>query len=343
MTPPNQPLATYLDDPPSDGQTMRERRYYRAYGLTVASDVALPELEPAEPAAADILIAIGTIDMPKPSSEAATIFRFEPDRQYLAWHAVGSFLISNASRIDIEPAPGVDDALLAFPLLGPVMALLLHQRGLLVLHASAIAVAGRGAIFMGDKGAGKSTTASALIRAGHHLLTDDVVALHLARPDAPMIVPGFPQIKLAADAAAAISLGQAEVRPQVHPAIEKMQHRLHGAFSGGMAPATRIYVLERGAKAAVSALPGIAALPAIIKFSYVTRFGRAALSGDFAALHLRQCSAIANHVGVFRLEVPTGLDRIGEAVALIESDLAAGDLAAQDLMTGDLAAGRRQR
>ena len=269
MTPPNQPLATYLDDPPSDGQTMRERRYYRAYGLTVASDVALPELEPAElepaePAAADILIAIGTIDMPKPSSEAATIFRFEPDRQYLAWHPVGSFLISNASRIDIEPAPGVDDALLAFPLLGPVMALLLHQRGLLVLHASAIAVAGRGAIFMGDKGAGKSTTASALIRAGHHLLTDDVVALHLARPDAPMIVPGFPQIKLAADAAAAISLGQAEVRPQVHPAIEKMQHRLHGAFSGGAVPASRIFVLERGQRAGIALFTGIAATTARI-------------------------------------------------------------------------------
>ncbi|MGX5829774.1 serine kinase [Mesorhizobium sp. 43Arga] len=333
MTPPNQPLATYVDDPPSHGGITRERRHYRAYGLTIASDVALPELEPAEPAEPDILIAIGTIDMPKPSPEAATIFRFEPDRQYLAWHAVGAFLISDAGRIDIEPAPGVDDALLAFPLLGPVMALLLHHRGLLVLHASAIAAAGRGAIFMGDKGAGKSTTASALIRAGHELLTDDVVALDLARPVAPMIVAGFPQIKLAADAAAAISLGQAEVRPPVHPAIEKMQHRLHDAFSGGMVPATRIYVLERGAKAAITALPGIAALPAIIKFSYVTRFGRAALSGDFAALHFRQCSAIANHVGVFRLEVPTGLDRIGEAVALIESDLTAGDLAA----------GRRQR
>ncbi|WP_322417616.1 serine kinase [Mesorhizobium huakuii] len=323
MMPRNQPLATSAGDPPPHGGMMREQRYYQAYGLTIASDVALPELEPAEPAAADILIAIGTIDMPKPSSEAATIFRFESDRQYLAWHAVGAFLISDASRIDIEPAPGVDDALLAFPLLGPVMALLLHQRGLLVLHASAIAVAGSGAIFMGDKGAGKSTTASALIRAGHELLTDDVVALDLARPDAPMIVPGFPQIKLAADAAAAISLDQAELRPQVHPAIEKVQHRLHGAFSGCMVPATGIYVLERGTKAAITPLPGIAALPAIIKFSYVTRFGRAALSDDFAALHLRQCSAIANHVGVFRLEVPTGLDRIGEAVALIESDLAA--------------------
>jgi hypothetical protein len=294
MMPRNQPFATCLGEHPPHDEMMRERRYYRAYGLIVASDVALPELQPAEPAAPDILIAIGMIDMPKPSAETATIFRFEPDRQYLAWHAVGAFLISGSNRIDIEPAPGVDDALLAFPLLGPVMALLLHQRGLLVLHASAIAVAGRGAIFMGDKGAGKSTTASALIRAGHDLLTDDVVAMDLANPVAPMIVAGFPQIKLAADAAAAISLGQAEVRPQVHPAI--------------------------------------------IKFSYVTRFGRAALSGDFAALHFRQCSAIANHVGVFRLEVPTGLDRIGEAVELIEADLSVLNLAA-----GEPAAGHRRR
>ncbi|QKC87218.1 serine kinase [Mesorhizobium sp. NZP2234] len=338
MMPRNQPFATCLGEHPPHDEMMRERRYYRAYGLIVASDVALPELQPADPAAPDILIAIGMIDMPKPSAETATIFRFEPDRQYLAWHAVGAFLISGSNRIDIEPAPGVDDALLAFPLLGPVMALLLHQRGLLVLHASAIAVAGRGAIFMGDKGAGKSTTASALIRAGHDLLTDDVVAMDLANPVAPMIVAGFPQIKLAADAAAAISLGQAEVRPQVHPAIGKMQHRLHGAFSGGLVPATRIYVLERGQKAGIMPLPGIAALPAIIKFSYVTRFGRAALSGDFAALHFRQCSAIANHVGVFRLEVPTGLDRIGEAVELIEADLSVGNLAA-----GEPAAGHRRR
>jgi hypothetical protein len=267
-------------------------------------------------------IAVGAIDLPKPSPEAATDFRFEPDRQYLAWHAVGAFLITDGCRIDIEPAAGIDDTLIAFPLLGPVLALLLHRRGLLVLHASAIAVGGKSAIFMGDKGAGKSTTASAMIRAGHELLTDDVVALDLADPNQPMIVPGFPQIKLAADAAAAISFKDAQVRPQVHPAIDKMQHRLNGAFSGDKVPASRIYILERGEKADITPLPGIAALPAIIKFSYVTRFGRAALPGDFAAMHLRQCSGIADHVGVCRLEVPTGLERIDEAVHLIERDLA---------------------
>ena len=325
MMPRNEPLARYVGHPLAHGGAARERRFYRAYGLTIASEVLLPELEPTAPAAADVVIAVGTIDLPKPSPEAATDFRFEPDRQYLAWDAVGAFLITDGRRIDVEPAPGVDDALIAFPLLGPVLALLLHRRGLLVLHASAIAVAGRSAIFMGDKGAGKSTTASAMIRAGHDLLTDDVVALDLTNPNQPMIVPGFPQIKLAADAAAAISFRDAEVRPQAHPAIDKMQHRLNGAFSGDRVPASRIYMLERGEKADITPLPGIAALPAIIKFSYVTRFGRAALPGDFAATHLRQCSGIANHVGVCRLEVPTGLERIDEAVALIERDLA-GDV-----------------
>ncbi|MER8657052.1 serine kinase [Mesorhizobium sp. M0847] len=299
----------------------RTQHFYRAYGLTIGSQVELPELEPSAPAAVDVVITVGPIDLPKPSPETGTAFRFEARQQYLAWQTVGAFLITDACRIEVEPAPNVDDALLAFPLLGPVMALLLHQRGLLILHASAIAVGGKSAVFMGDKGAGKSTIASAMIRAGHRLLTDDVVALDLT--DRPMIVPGFPQLKLAADAAAAFPIRQAEIRPQVHAAIDKMQHRLHAGFAADAVPATRIYILERSDKAAITPLPGIGALPAIIKFSYVTRFGRPALVGDFATTHLRQCAALASQIGVCRLEVPTGLDRICEAVALIENDLAA--------------------
>ncbi|MER9006302.1 MULTISPECIES: serine kinase [unclassified Mesorhizobium] len=319
MTPANMPLTDSIRD--AGHPKARAQHFYRAYGLTISSQVELPELEPSAPAAVDVVIAVGPIDLPKPSPETGTAFRFEARQQYLAWRTVGAFLITDACRIEVEPAPDVDDALLAFPLLGPVMALLLHQRGLLILHASAIAVGGKSAVFMGDKGAGKSTTASAMIRAGHRLLTDDVVALDLT--DRPMIVPGFPQLKLAADAAAAFPIRQAEIRPQVHAAIDKMQHRLHAGFAADAVPATRIYILERSDKAAITPLPGIGALPAIIKFSYVTRFGRPALVGDFATTHLRQCAALASQVGVCRLEVPTGLDRIGEAVALIENDLAA--------------------
>ncbi|TIR25158.1 MAG: serine kinase [Mesorhizobium sp.] len=302
----------------------RVRRFYKAYGLVIGSEVALPELESTAPAIPDLEIAVGPVDFPGTVSQRATAFRFEPTRQYLSWQAVGTFMISGANRIDVDPAPAVDDPLLAFPLLGPVMALALHQRGLLVLHASAIEVDGKSVIFMGDKGAGKSTTAGAMIRAGHRLLTDDVVALDLSDPDRPMILPGFPQLKLAADAAGAIRLEQAEVRPQVHPQIDKAQHRLRDGFAAEAVPVSRIYALERGVRAAIFPLSGAAALPAIIKFSYITRFGRQALPGDFAALHLRHCAQVAGRVGVSRLEVPAGLNRIDEAVGAIETDLASG-------------------
>jgi hypothetical protein len=302
----------------------RIRHFYKAYGLIVSSEVSLPELEPTAPATPDLEIAVGPVDFPDSASQDATAFRFEPMRQYLSWQAVGTFKISDARRIDVDPAPGVDDPLLAFPLLGPVMALALHQRGLLVLHASAIAVGGKSVIFMGDKGAGKSTTAGAMIRAGHRLLTDDVVALDLSDPERPMTLPGFPQLKLAADAAGAISLGRAEVRPQVHPQIDKAQHRLRDGFAAEAAPVSRLYILERGARAAISPLTGAAALPAVIKFSYVMRFGRQALPGESASVHLSQCAQVAGRVGVSRLEVPAGLARIDEAVAAVETDLASG-------------------
>ncbi|WP_348640659.1 serine kinase [Mesorhizobium sp. B1-1-5] len=323
----NLPIASLARPGPATGTMApgrRVRHFYKAYGLIVSSDVALPELTPTAPATPDLEIAVGPIDFPDGASHGATAFRFEATRQYLSWQAVGTFMISGANRIDVDPAPGIDDPLLAFPLLGPVMALALHRRGLLVLHASAIAVGGKSVIFMGDKGAGKSTTAGAMIRAGHRLLTDDVVALDLSDPGRPMILPGFPQLKLAADAAGAIHLEQAEVRPQVHPQIDKAQHRLHDGFATEAVPVSRIYVLERGGRAAISQLAGVAALPAIIKFSYITRFGRQALTGDLAATHLSQCAEIAGLIGVNRLEVPAGLPRLDEAVAAIETDLASG-------------------
>ncbi|RWH72094.1 MAG: serine kinase [Mesorhizobium sp.] len=321
----NPPIASLArPEPQMAAASERVRHFYKAYGLVIGSEVALPELEPTAPATPDLEIAVGRVDFPGRSSGDASSFRFEPTRQYLSWQAVGTFMISSANRIDVDPAPGIEDPLLAFPLLGPVMALALHQRGLLVLHASAIAVDGKSVIFMGDKGAGKSTTAGAMIGAGHRLLTDDVVALDLSDPDRPMILPGFPQLKLAADAASVIRLEQADVRPQVHPQIDKAQHRLRDGFAAEALPVSRIYVLGRGVRAAIFPLTGAAALPAIIKFSYVTRFGRQALPGGFAALHLRQCAQIAGRIGVSRLEVPAGLARIDEAVAAIEADLASG-------------------
>lgn len=296
--------------------------FYRAFGLLISSELALPELEVARPGSADLTIRLARTGRPPPAVGAA--FEFGADAQHLAWNGAGAFLIRGTGEIDIERASGADDRLLALPLLGPVMAMLLHLRGKLVLHASAIAVGGGGAIFLGDKRAGKSTAAAALVRAGHRLLTDDVVAIDPQQTGEQTILPAYPQIKLARDSAEAVDI-EAVVEAELHPAIDKRQHRLTGGFSRCGVPAARVYVLQRGAEASVTTLPVQAALVALIRFSYATRFDTASLKGAAAALHLRHCAELARLVGVRRLVVPAGLDRLDELVRLVELDLAEAD------------------
>lgn len=296
--------------------------FYRAYGLTIRSELALPELEATLPGPADVVVRFAQTGRPAPAT--GSVFEFGADTQFLAWSGAGAFRIRGTREIEIERAAGTGDRLLALPLLGPVMALLLHLRGKLVLHASAVAAGDRGAIFLGDKRAGKSTTAAALVAAGNRLLTDDVLAFDTMPTGGLGILPAYPQIKLAPDSAQAVKI-DATVEPRIHHAIDKRQHRLPQRFSHASVGVRRIYVLERGTKAKVTPMPLQTALLALLRFSYVTRFEGAALHGASAAGHLRLCAELAGSVGVRRLIAPAGLERLDELVTLVERDLAEGE------------------
>jgi hypothetical protein len=295
---------------------------YRAYGLALHSDLAVPELEPDDAEAADVTVRLGSIDRPMPEPPAGTRFEFGPDDQYLAWLMVGRFLIRDGREIVVEPLAEAGEALVRMPLLGPVMAVLLHLRGMLVLHASAVAIGGRSAIFLGDKQAGKSTTAAALVGAGHRLIADDVLAIQFPESDGPWIAPGFPHLKLDVDVAKAVIGDGAAALPPAHPSFEKRQHRLTEPFSHARVRPARIYVLSRDAVAASTPLAAADALTALIRFSYITRFGASAFKGEMAGAHLRQCAKLAGSVGVSRLDVPSGVERLGDVVRLVERDVA---------------------
>jgi hypothetical protein len=80
-------------------------------------------------------------------------------------------------------------------LLGPVLGLLLRLRGVTCLHASAVALADRAVAFAGVEGAGKSTTAGALARRGHAIVSDDIVAVD-ERGGAFYVLPAHPYLGL---------------------------------------------------------------------------------------------------------------------------------------------------
>ena len=294
--------------------------FYYAFGMRIRSELLLPELEPAEPGPVDLNIHLGPTGRASPQDLTTDTFDFSSDDfTFMCWPVVGAYLISGLNRIDIEPTPGIDPAWLAFPLLGPVVAVLLHKRGALTMHASAIMIGDKSVAFAGDKMAGKSTTAAAFIRAGHKLLTDDILSVEFT-DEGPLISPGFPQLKLAEDAETAMALTNAERSPVLRPGFEKRQSRLTSGFSDQKIAPHRLFILERGSKAQIERLDPIEALKAVIKFSYISRFSTRKMGAE--PNHLANCAKFTSLVEVCRLEVPTGLDLLDQAVKLVEEDVA---------------------
>lgn len=104
-------------------------------------------------------------------------------------------------------------------LLGPVLGLVLRLRGTTCLHASAVEIHGRAVIFPGEEGAGKSTTAAALARRGHAVLSDDVVAL-AERDGNFYVLPAYPYLSLWEDSVKML-YGAEEALPAFSPNFDK--------------------------------------------------------------------------------------------------------------------------
>ena len=294
--------------------TVQRTYSYTAFGLEIASDLQMPELARGAGGAPDVTILAGHVEGDRADPEHPVLFRFREDsgqdRDVMSWNAVATFEISGADRITYAAQPGSGDALISLPMLGPVMAVLLHRRSLLTLHGSAINIDGRATVFLGDKGAGKSTTAAALVQAGYGLVTDDIVAIDLGDTASPILWPGYPQVKLTDDATEALPFVDAETMPSPHPDFGKHRHLLSGDFDSGSIALSEAVVLQRGDALNLEVLNGMEAVQALMRFSYVTRFGERVLAGTSKAVHFRQCVAVARASTVCRLTVPHDLSRL---------------------------------
>jgi hypothetical protein len=298
---------------------------YHAYGMTVLSDIPLPELSSAIEAddRDATVIRLGSVALPEGMRDQAVWYDFAQDSTTLHWSSAGSFHVADKGRsITVQMASDVSEDLIAFPLLGPVLSECLRHRGLFVLHASSVALDGFAVALMADKGTGKSTTASALLESGGQLLADDLVALDTANL---MVVPGFGQMKLSEAAFDRLQLTDAVARPHVHDAINKLRVMVPGHFSTQPVPLGRGYVLERDPEAEVPRIETIAPndlLPLMLPHAYAGRFGRNVLKGAAGATYFRNAVALCQSGLVRRLVVPSNLARVGEIVAAIRSDLA---------------------
>lgn len=297
---------------------------YRAFDLVVASELPLPGLAATGSGKADIVVRLGepVADLAMPEG-SLTSFQVSGDDATLAWRGIGRVRISDAAEIVVEPCVGGDPVLLGLLLLGPVFGLLLHQRGALVLHGSAVRVGDRAVIFLGDKGAGKSTTAASLIARGHRLVTDDIAAIRFDGAGQPWMAPGIGQLKLYAAAASTVLGDAGDELPPVGPGMAKRARDVGAAFAEAAIRPARIYMIEKGPEAAVSPMPMSDACLGLIRHSYIGRFGVQALAGPRGPGHLAECAALVRAVPTRRLDVPPTFDRFEDVARLVEREMEA--------------------
>lgn len=163
---------------------------YLAFGLRIASALRFPELLAGD-GSAEVEIHLAA---PLPPGSLARQTSIEtlvaPNEWRLTYGDVGVLTVRDGRRIELAPVDGASRRTVRLALLGQGMAVLLHQRGFLVLHASAVEIAGRAVAFLGDSGSGKSTLAAALHERGHRLVADDVVAVRIG-PQGPRSTRAF--------------------------------------------------------------------------------------------------------------------------------------------------------
>lgn len=234
----------------------------------------------------------------------------------LDYPTVAALVIRGGREIAVAPRPGADPTSVRALLLGPALAVLLHQRGVLALHASSVRLAGGTVAFLGGSGWGKSTIAAALEHRGHDLVADDVTAVD-PRPDRVDVLPGFPQLKLWPEAAQALGIDPGAL-PLVVPDEEKRARRVAGTPADAPLRLAAVFVLAFGEPARVERLAPREALIELVRHSFCAP--RLAQLG--AERHFLQCGEVVRRVGVRRLVRPRSLAALGEVAALVEREAA---------------------
>ena len=285
--------------------------FYRAFGLTLRSDVALPELV-AGPDDLPVDVTVNRVaalapmpDLPRLTGQVAAdarTFRFAaPD--------AADFEARDGDTIDLCPATPADPGAIRAHLLGSVMGAVLHQRGLLPLHASVVAIGGRAVAFTGTSGAGKSTLALDLQQRGYPIIGDDLCAIRLDGTR-PVTSTGVTRLKLWAPSLHAAGHDTTGLEP-----IAARQDKYHWPASGTVEdmtlPLAAIVTLDWGDEVAVTRLNGADAVGALVSNTFR---GVLVEPMGIAAAHLLRCATVARAVPVLRLTRPRDLADLGATV-----------------------------
>jgi hypothetical protein len=260
---------------------------YRICGLTILSNVPLPELSSAsdgEPAYTFELVS-GDETRSAPYQvfhrwllpNGDTWLCLARDRGGYLFHfpELADFRVDAAGGvIRCHPAAGTPPETIRHLFLDQVIPLVLSRRGKLVLHASAVVMPEGASAFIGMAGMGKSTLAASLADQGFPLLTDDCLVLEENGKQFSAI-PSYCGVRLWDEASSVLFAEKPVSCPVAHYTPKKRLNSDNGRFAFCSHPVrlTRMYFLSRPgtadtAPATIAPLSPREAFLALVRYAY---------------------------------------------------------------------------
>ena len=320
----------------SEPSRLRSRfRRYSAYGVSIRSDISLPlpigtsrallELqirEHPEPIYASIR---KRIELQRNPFSAFDIGSLPEGSNYVALRGVGECLISrDGRRINCYRLPKANPESFNVYLLTQALSFALVKNGMEPLHATAVAVKGTAVAFLGDCGFGKSTLAAEFLKAGHRLLTDDLLILRKIGRQV-LAYPGPPRIKLLPKTTNRF-LGDAKTIFPMNPRTRKLVVPLRRGRACSVAtPIAAFYLLPSPDETAIGSNISITTLSRREAFwrLLASTFNISLLHPPRLQRQFEATEALANSIVVRELSYPRALRSLPRVREAILSDLVA--------------------
>lgn len=193
---------------------MATKKSYSVFGFQVSSDLTLPELavsQRVEPSPVNIQAAEHS-QWPRlePSHHSTPTLQLGAGEWRLALEGIGWFRASNGQALEWQRwDDSVSDRDVRTFAVTSGLGALAVQRGLLVLHGTAVERGGQAVLLLGHPATGKSTLAWCLLQRGWRLLSSELTVVD----GTGLVWPGIQQLKLWNDAAERLGLDWTQLPP----------------------------------------------------------------------------------------------------------------------------------
>jgi hypothetical protein len=320
---PIQKLFLYLFLTTQQRQMPQASYFYKAFGLVFKSCIEHPEfIVEASTDRPDCTINFGEVPVTLTNPDKiGGVYQNKGNQFLLKVENVGRYLIENGNTITIDKMPAATTRETIIFLWASAMAALLHQRGLLIVHGSTVKIGESAVIFSGRSGSGKSTMASAFSSLDNSLMvSDDISAIRINETGVPVVLPGYPMMKLWRDSSDKFGIEWDKTR-YIRENVKKMIVNTRDRFYDQEVGLRQVYLLsyKNSGNAEINEVTGYKKLELLTGKIFRKNYLKKGKTSPFDIFD--KASKILPSVRLCTVDRQHGMSFFDETIELIKNDL----------------------